>query len=58
MDSKISKTDRFLRDSGLRERRNAHHGEKKDAAGVDETPQEKDERSKKTIGKTPDGSSE
>lgn len=47
-----------LSKGGLRERRNAQNGEKQDEARVVEPPRTKGEGSEKTVGKTPDGSSE
>lgn len=50
--------DRTLSNGVLRERRNAQHGEKQDEVRVEESSQPKVEGCEKTVGKTPDGSSE
>lgn len=47
-----------LSNGGLRERRNAQNGEKEDEVKVQGSPRTKEEGCEKTIGKTPDGSSE
>lgn len=47
-----------LSNGGLRERRNAQNGEKEDEVGVGESPRTKGKGCEKTVGKTPDGSSE
>ena len=50
--------DHALSNGGLRERRNAQNGEKQDDVRVRESPRPKGEGCEKTVGKTPDGSSE
>lgn len=50
--------DHKLSNGGLRERRSAQNGEKQDEVRIGESPLLKEEGCEKTVGKTPDGSSE